>query len=135
MDNLLNLGFGLITTISFLFAIYQFKEKKKLRKFTISVLTGTAGNLCKVQQSTEWAFANYREAQKLAVELKDSEIKKELIKKLSDGQGDAASADRLVINLFQQFMTLQDAQFDMKDISHPEKKELVLWKKEIDSRK
>ena len=134
MYDTLNLIFGSVTVLSFLFAIYQFNEKKKLKRFTISVLQGTAGNLCKVQQSTEWAFVNFQHAQKLAVELADSKEKKELIIKISNGQGDAAAADRLVINLFEQFMTIQESQFKLKDISHPEKKELRLWSKELESR-
>jgi ABC-type amino acid transport substrate-binding protein len=135
MCDIFNIIVGLITLASFIFGLYQANEKRKLKQFTISVLKGTAGNLCKVQQSTEWAFNNFKEVQKLAVELGDTEIKKELIKKISDGQADAAAADRLVINLFEQFMTKQESQFDSKDISHPEKNELRLWLKELESRK
>jgi ABC-type amino acid transport substrate-binding protein len=135
MCDTFNIVVGFITILSSVFGLYQFNEKRKLKIFTVSVLQGSAGNLCKIQQSTEWAFKNFREIQKLAVELSDSEIKKDLIKKVSDGQGDAAAADRLVINLFEQFMTIQESQFGSKEIKHPEKHELNLWLKELESRK
>lgn len=135
MCDVFNIIIGFITIASLVFGFYQANEKRKLKRFTISVLQGTAGNLCKVQQSTEWAFNNFREVKKLAVELANNDIKKELIKKVSDGQADAAAADRLLIDLFEQFMTIQESRFDSKDISHPEKKELNLWLKELESRK
>ena len=134
LSGLLTIISGLFTIASFVYALYQISEKKKLKLFAISVLQGSAGNICKVQQSTEWALNNFREVQKLTVELEDSEIKKEIIKKVSDGQADAAAADRLAINLFGDFMTMQEAQFNTREIKHPEKNELNLWKKELRSR-
>jgi hypothetical protein len=109
-------------------AIWQFKEKAKLEKFTLANFQGMIGNLAKIQQSTNWAMNNYRNARALAVQLPDSEIKAQLITKISDGLGDAVAADRMIINLFNQILTAQQTQFNNREINHPDKEDLYLIK-------
>ncbi len=127
--DIINIIAVIITVFSFAFSLYQFNEKKKLENFTLKVLRSIAGNLCKIQQSTEWTFANIRNLQLKAGGLQDDEVKKEIVRLLSDAQGDAAAADRLVVTVFNDVLTFQDATFNTTEISHPEKRELALWKK------
>src|SRR4030042_3091926 len=94
--NLIGFAFTLAGTI---FGIIQFFRNKKLKKYTLSVLQSASGDLCKVQQSTEWTFNNIRRIQELVSHMYASELRGKLTKITSDAQGDAASADRLVINL------------------------------------
>lgn len=130
-----NLIFGAVSILSFFFAIYQYKEKRQLMKTYLSQLQGINGNICKIHQSTDWAFAHFRGIKDIAVDLSESEIKKEILKKACDGQGDASAADRMLENLFVQAMAFQKAQFDNDYVSHPEKNKLPLWIRELESRK
>lgn len=128
--NAFNIATGIASILSLLFACYQFYERKKLELFTKSVLQGTGGNVCKIQQSTRWAFENIRNAQKIITKLPESELKENLTILLSDSQGDASASDRMLINLLNELLTLQEAQFHTRDIKHTEKSELELATKE-----
>lgn len=132
--NTFNIIAGIFTILGFAFGIYQYRKSVKLKDITLSLLQNAAGNICKSQQSTEYAFWNFKNIQKNAIELNDSDYKKEISKLASDGQGDAASADRLLINLFNEFLSLQELQLGERDIKHPEKNELKLWEKELSNR-
>lgn len=114
--------------IGILIAVWQTKEKQKLQKFTLTNFQGITGNIAKIQQSTNWAMNNFRNARAIAVQLPDSDMKAQLITKICDGLGDAVAADRMVINLFNQVITAQNAQFDNSEVSHPDKKDLNLIK-------
>jgi hypothetical protein len=125
-----NIIAGIASILGFAFACYQYHEKNKLKLFTKSVIQGIGGNICKIQQSTRWAFQNFRNAQKLLVKLPDSELKQNLVLIVADGQGDASASDRMLINLLNELLTVQEAQFGSRDISHTEKNELELANKE-----
>lgn len=120
-----------LTSIGSIYGIFQYHKNKRLKKFTLSALQSAAGDLCKIQQSTEWTFNNIRQIRKLALNLEDSDLKKQIIEKICDGQGDAASADRMTITLFSHLITMQETQFDLKEIIHLEKDELPLWRKQV----
>jgi hypothetical protein len=111
-------------------AWYQYKDKRKLEQFSKATLRGMAGNIAKIQQSSEWAAANFRYAQNTAIELKDSEQKSPLLQYISNGIGDAVATDRLVINLFNDVLNMQQAQFNTRIITHPEKEDLKFYNKE-----
>lgn len=133
--NTFNIIAGLASILGFAFACYQYHEKNKLEIFTKSVIQGIGGNICKIQQSTRWAFENFRNTQKLIVQLPESELKDKLVVMVSDGQGDASASDRMLINLLNELLTVQEAQFGTRVISHTEKDELELANKENNSGK
>lgn len=123
---------GLILTfLGTVFGIFQYFKSKKFRRSTLIALQTAAGDLCKIQQSTLWTFNNLRQIQEVSVNLDESENKKKIIQMASDGQGDAASADRMVIALFSHLIAMQETQFNKKEIIHPEKDELPLWNKQL----
>ena len=62
--------------------------------------------------------------------LPDSEIKSELVILISNGQGDASASDRMLINLLNELLTVQEAQFQTREIKHTEKHELEMVMKE-----
>lgn len=125
-----NIVAGAASILGLAFACYQYNEKTKLELFTKSVLQGIGGNICKIQQSTRWAFDNFRNIQKLAVNLPESELKSNLILLITDGQGDASASDRMLINLLNELLTVQEAQFRTREIKHTEKHELEMVMKE-----
>lgn len=101
-----------------------------MERFTKGTLRGMAGNIAKIQQSTAWARTNLRDACNTASQLPESELKVALIKFISNGIGDATATDRLMINLFNDVLNMQQAQFDTRIVTHPERDDLELYKKE-----
>ena len=133
--NTWNIITGIATLIGLAIAYYQFNEKKKLERFTKSSLQGIAGNLAKIQQSTEWADSNFRATQSEAVKLPDSDIKRKITLYVHNGQGDVVASDRMVVNLFNDILTLQEGQFGTRIINHPDGTDLALIKKETERNK
>ncbi|HEY4877238.1 MAG TPA: hypothetical protein VIH86_16795 [Puia sp.] len=88
-----------------------------------------AGDVAKLQQSTEWAANNLARARDLIPQVPEFEHKGDLLKYITNGLGDAIAVDRLVITLFSNLLTFQESQFGTRDLKHPQKKELQLWKK------
>ena len=121
---------GAFTVLGFGFAIFEYFQRKRLEQFTKSTLHGIAGNLAKIHQSTGWADNHFRQIQREAVELAESEGKKKIIIGVSDGQGDSTSADRMVINLFNELLSYQEAQFGTREITHPERTLELIQKEE-----
>lgn len=128
--NYFNYITGAITVLAFAFAIYEYFQRKKLEQFTKSTLQAVAGNLAKVQQSTGWADANFQGIQRDVINLSESETKSKIIIGVTNGRGDAAGADRMVVNLFNELLTFQEAQFGTREITHPERN-LDLIQKEL----
>jgi hypothetical protein len=125
-----NIIAGCASILGFSFALYEYFKRKKLEQFTLNSLQGLAGNLAKVAQSTEWASANFTAVQNDAINLPDSEIKKSIIMKATLGTGDTFSADRMVKNLFNELLTLQESQFGTRLIKHQEAENFSVYKKE-----
>ncbi|WP_133992279.1 hypothetical protein [Dinghuibacter silviterrae] len=115
-------------------AWFQYQSRLRLEHFTKASWKGMAGNIAKIQQSTEWAATNMRDAHNSAIRLPDSELKIELLGFISRGFGDATATDRLVTNLFNDVLNLQEAQFKTRIVTHPERDELKLYKMERDQR-
>jgi hypothetical protein len=119
---------GLIVgVIGLIVAWYQYNGKRKLALFSKTTLRGMAGNIAKIQQSTAWARTNTRDAHNTAALLPDSELKITLLKFLSNGMGDATATDRLVTNLFNDALTMQESQFKTRIVKHPERDILNLY--------
>lgn len=115
---------GLVT------AYWQYSEKRKIKRYTKTTLQRLAGNAAKIQQSTDWAYNNCRDAINGIAELPESPLKPELIRFIANAEGDAKAADRLIINLFNEILSDQEAQFGSREIKHPEEDELLLVTKE-----
>ena len=89
-----------------------------------------AGNIAKIQQSTAWATNNIRDSHNTAAQLPETELKLPLLRFISNGLGDATAIDRLIINLFNDVLIMQQAQFNTRIVTHPERDFLDLYKKE-----
>jgi hypothetical protein len=120
-----------LTVVSSLVAILQYKNAVKVSDFAKAALQNAAGDVCKIQQSTEWAHNHLREIMKLTVGLPNSLEKSMMQQKITQAQGDVTAADRLTISLFNSLLSHQQSQFQTRDIRHPEKANLELWLKEV----
>lgn len=130
MDSIIGIV-GLIVGIAgLIIAWYQYNDKRKLEQFSKTILRGMAGNIAKIQQSTAWARTNLRDASNTAAQLPESDLKVVLLRFISNGVGDATATDRLMVNLFNDVLNMQQAQFNTRIVTHPERDDLELYNKE-----
>lgn len=130
MDTVIGIGGLIVGVIGLIVAWFQYDGKKKLEQFSKTTLQGMAGNIAKIQQSTAWAKTNARDAHNTTALLPDSDLKVTLLKFLLNGMGDATATDRLVTNLFNDALTMQESQFKTRIVKHPERDMFDLYKKE-----
>jgi len=84
------------------------------------MLARIAGNIVHIEENPGWAdrhFANIRDA---ALQLQDSNEKAEIIKSAQEGSRDAVAAQRMLVDLLNVVLGLQEGLFDTKDIRRPE---------------
>jgi hypothetical protein len=126
------LGYGglAVGIASLIIAWYQYRHKLKIEQFSKATLRGMAGDIAKIQQSAAWAKTNLKDALNTASQFPDSDLKPPLLKFISNGIGDATATDRLTVNLFNEVLIMQEAQFKTRIVTHPEREELELYKKE-----
>jgi hypothetical protein len=120
--SILSIGIGIAGMV---YAVMTNREKAKIENLIRSELRGLAGNICKIRQSSAWAFWHFNNIQALVLKLSESEEKKEILKLTQLGHGDAAASDRMLTNLLNEVLITQDGLFNTKEIHHPEEKELV----------
>ena len=122
---------GLVVgVVSLFYAGSQYKDRRRLEQFVKVSLRQTAGNIAKIHQSSSWAVANSRDARDVAVQLPESELKPKLLKFMCDGIGDVYATDRSLTNLYNDVLNMQEAQFGTRDVTHPQRDELEIYKKE-----
>lgn len=121
------------TVISLIIAFVQYRNAVRVSVFAKAALQNAAGDVCKIQQSTEWAANNLRNVMKNSVSLPDSIHKNALQLQVANALGDIVAADRLTINLFNSLMSYQQSQFQTREIRHPEQADLQLWLKELEN--
>jgi hypothetical protein len=117
-----------ITIVSLAYGIYQSRLKKKLELFSLNSLQYLAGDIAKIQQSSGWAFVNVQTAQNEISQINNLPTK-DIIMKISNAQGDTASTDRMITNLFNHILSLQESEFGSRIVKHPEAKDLPLIKR------
>jgi hypothetical protein len=130
MDSFIGFLGLIVGVVGLIIAIYEYRNRLKVEQFSKATLRGMAGNIAKIQQSTAWASTNLRDAHNTAAQLPESTLKIPLLKFISNGLADATATDRLVINLCNDVLNMQLAQFNTRKITHPERDVLELYKKE-----
>src|SRR6266581_8588819 len=118
MDSIVGISGLIIGVAGLIIAGYQYEGKRKLEQFSKATLRGMAGNIAKIQQSTACASTNLKDAHNTATQLSESDLKQPLLKFISNGVGDATATDRLVINLFNDVLNMQQAQFNTRIVTH-----------------
>ena len=125
MDTLLSIISICIGFVGIIYALMVNREKAKLENLVQSGLRGLAGNICKIRQSTTWAFWHFGKIQELVLQLPESEKRNEILRETQLGHGDAAASERMLTNLLNEVLITQEGLFNTKEIHHPEEKELM----------
>ena len=108
-----------ITAGSFVYAIKTRREKKALERLIHGKLKGIAGNIVASEKSATLADNNFRRCRDEALKLVKSTLKNEILKHAHNGARDAESASRMLENLLNEVLSLQDGLFKTRDIVHP----------------
>ena len=109
----------IITAGSFVYAFKTNREKKALERLIRGTLKGIAGNIVASEKSATLADRHFNSCRDEALKLDESISKKEILKHLHDGARDAESASRMLENLLNEVLSLQDGLFKTRDIVHP----------------
>ncbi len=126
IDTWIKIGEGAIAVLGILYGRYEYFQRHKLKE-TLKVLTQAyPGDVAKIYESCRWGWTNVRDAIQVIARMPDSPEKIEAIKFISSAIGDTASSERMCINLFNQLLTLQKAQFGTRELVHPQKATLAL---------
>ena len=83
-----------------------------------SKLKGIAGNIFASDRSASLADRHYRSCRDNALKLADSDEKNEILKHAHDGARDAEAASRMLENLLNEVLSLQDGLFKTRDKIH-----------------
>jgi hypothetical protein len=117
------------------FGIFESYRARRL-KDAIKILSKTyPGDVAKIYQSAYWAWANANKAVDLLGKLPESDSKQEILTIVSNAKADSAAAERMCTIVFNQLLSLQEVQFGTREMTHPDKKGLVLCKNEYESTK
>jgi hypothetical protein len=109
----------IITVGSLVYAIKTNREKKSLERLIHGKLKGIAGNIVASDKSATLADTHFRKCRDKALKLDESSLKNEILVHLHDGARDAESASRMLENLLNEVLSLQNGLFKTRDIVHP----------------
>lgn len=109
----------IITVGSLVWSFKTSKEKKTLERLIHGKLKGIAGNIVASDKSATLADIHFRKCRNEALKLDESIEKNEIIKHSHDGARDAESASRMLENLLNEVLSLQDGLFKTREIAHP----------------
>ncbi len=98
------------------------RQKAKLEDLIRENLQGMAGNICKIIESSEFAWNNFRYVFDIInAQAPESTDKSKSLKYLQLGHGDITAAHRMMINLLNQVLVTQSGLFGKQIINHPQK--------------
>ena len=109
----------IITTGSLVYAFKTNVEKKKLERLIHGKLKGIAGNIVASERSANLADIHFRKCRNLAIKLAQCNEKDQILIESHDGARDAEAASRMLENLLNEVLSLQDGLFETRDIVHP----------------
>lgn len=116
----------LVAVGALIYGIFEHYKRQKIEKI-LKIITRTyPGDVAKIEQSCTWAWTNVRDAHKQAIKIPDCDQKEQILVFLGNALGDTGASARMCSGLFNQLLGFQEAQFNTRIISHPEKDTLAL---------
>ena len=116
------------------YGIYESNQRQRLSNVLRTILRSFPGDVAKMEQSCDWGWNNVRSALKEVAKIPDGEEKRKIIESLGLAMGDTRSGINSCVQLFNSLLTFQEAQFSTRDITHPQRNSLGLYKAELSSR-
>jgi hypothetical protein len=108
------------------YGFFEHYKRQKMEKVLKTITRTYPGDVAKVEQSCKFAWKNVRYAHEQALKLPESQERNSVLNFLMLANGDTSAGQRLCVNLFSQLLSFQEAQFNTRIISHPEKETLDL---------
>ncbi len=123
--NLLLAVIGIVIGIaSLVYAVMTNRDKARLEKLVQAELRGLAGNIDEIRANPKWAYEHFKTIQAYALKLEErSDSVNRIHEAALYGTGDALATERLLGNLLNQVLTLQDGLFGTKVIEHCDRSE------------
>jgi hypothetical protein len=125
----------IITLIAFAFAIYEYRNRKKLETVLKTITQNFPGQVAKIEQSCTWAWSNIRDAHECVKKLNSSDERDKALMHLVNATGDSVASARMCSQLFNSLLSYQEAQFETRKVTYGGKESLDLWKLEQTSAK
>jgi hypothetical protein len=125
-DRILSIAFGAVSVFSLFWAIVESARSRKLSQILSKITHGQIGTVAKIYQVNKDGWTNVRDAHTATSHLQDTQKKNEILKFLAQAIGYTESVKNMTSNLFNDFLTYQEAAFDTRTITHHEEESLEL---------
>ncbi|MDB5008518.1 MAG: hypothetical protein JWP45_2911 [Mucilaginibacter sp.] len=116
---------------AFVYGVYEHNQRKKIADVLKSFTKSSAGDVAKIEESCKWAWVSARDSHSAAAAAPDYPEKPALLKFLNEATFHAEASRKLCVPLFNQLLTLQEAQFNTRSVTHPHKDKLELVGDEV----
>ena len=98
------------------------RAKATLETLIRSELRGLAGNVVNIAKNPGWADDHFKKIQAAALDLESSEVTRRILIEAQAGARDATAAERMLGNLENELLSLQEGLFETRLITHPKVK-------------
>ena len=95
------------------------RAKASLEKLIKAELRGLAGNVENIRVNPGWADNHLGDIHTAAMALETSDLKERILIAAHKGARDATAAERMLGNLLNELLSLQQGLFETKAITHP----------------
>jgi len=116
----------IVATAALCYGIFEHIERQKLADVLKAFTQAAPGDVAKIEESCKWAWVSARDALIEAAKVPDSQEKKDLLRLINQASSHAEASQKMCVPLFNQLLTLQQAQFKTRAIVHPHKDILEL---------
>ena len=101
------------------YAVMTNREKANLERLVRSELRGLAGNIWSIRKNPRWADRHFGRIHDIAAKLETNEQVTGILRAAQTGARDAVAAERMLGNLLNEVLCLQEGLFGTKEIEHP----------------
>ncbi len=118
VEMLLTIVGTVIGIAGLIYALMTTREKAKLEKLIKAELRGLAGNIDWIKTNAGWAGSHFRDIQKHCLNLDRNEHVNKILEHAHLGGDDSMSAERMMQNLFNNVLILQQGMFGTRIVIH-----------------
>ncbi len=118
MELFLSIASVALGVAGLVFAYMTNRAKRDLEKLIQAELRGLAGNIEQIRVNPQWADTHLTNIHDLASKMERTEDVNKILQAANWGARDAIAAERMIGNLLNQVLTLQDGMFGTKIVEH-----------------
>ena len=114
--SVISVAVGLVALV---YAMMTNREKARLEKLIAAELRGLAASIDWVRTNSAWASSHFGSIQEQALSLDRSDQVNGILVHTQKGDHDTVAAERMMTNLFNQVLTLQEGIFGTRIVTYP----------------